>query len=108
MSSSSHYSPTPEEAAISRLLVAYREHQGLTAIVLAESIGVTLATYRRIELGQRPVSLIQLQQICAVLGIELDDLADGAKRLASEPTKKRRGAQASTCREDAACVKRRA
>ena len=106
MSSSSHYSPTPEEAAISRLLVAYREHQGLTAIVLAESIGVTLATYRRIEQGRRPVSLIQLQQICAVLGIELDDLADGAKRLASEPTAKRRR-QASTCRDDAACAKRR-
>ncbi|WP_428306921.1 helix-turn-helix domain-containing protein [Lacipirellula sp.] len=104
MSSASHYSPTPEETAISRLLRAYREHQGLTAAVLAESIGVTPATYRRIEQGERPVSLLQLQQICRVLSIELDDLADGAKRLTPERSPKLRSPRGSACHANAPCT----
>ena len=105
MSSSSHYSPTPEELAISRLLCAHREHQGLTAVALAESIGVTAATNRRIERGERPASLIQLQQICQILRIDLDDLADSAKRLMPEPSSKRSRAQISACHGDPPCVK---
>jgi transcriptional regulator with XRE-family HTH domain len=106
MNASSKNSPTPEEAAISRLLRAYREHRGLTAVALAESIGVTSATYRRIEQGQRSASLTQLQQICRVLSIELDDLADGAKRLATQSQGTRLGVQGRACRKDAACKKR--
>ncbi|BBO36056.1 helix-turn-helix transcriptional regulator [Lacipirellula parvula] len=106
MSSASHYSPTPEETAICRLLRAYREHEGLTAVALAEAIGVTPATYRRIEQGERPASLLQLQQICRVLSIELDDLADGAKRLTPERSSKIPSSKSFACRETAPCIQR--
>jgi transcriptional regulator with XRE-family HTH domain len=107
MSTSPNYYPTPEEAAICRLVRAYREHHGLSTETLAEAIGVTLPTYLRMEEGERPASLTQLHEICRVLSISLEDLADDAYRLASQRRLTNRSIRRSDCRlDERSCITR--
>ena len=53
------------------LFVEERRHAGITHKTLAERLGVDRSPVTRIETGERRVDLVELQQICEVLGIPL-------------------------------------
>ena len=53
------------------LFVEERRHAGITHKTLAERLGVDRSAVTRIETGERRVDIVELQQICEVLGIPL-------------------------------------
>jgi ribosome-binding protein aMBF1 (putative translation factor) len=65
-------------AIVDRLLAGespvrvWREHRGLTAVVLAEMIGVTPAHISKIETGKGEPSVALLRKLSTALNVELD------------------------------------
>ena len=55
------------------LFVEERKRTGITHKTLAERLGVDRSAVTRIETGERRVDIVELQQICEVMGISLVD-----------------------------------
>ena len=53
------------------LFVEERRRAGITHKALAEHLGIDRTAVTRIETGERRVDLVELQQICEMLGISL-------------------------------------
>ncbi len=57
------------------LLRELREKAGLTQVTLAEKLGQSQSFVSKIERGERRLDIIQLRQICHVLGVALPAFA---------------------------------
>jgi transcriptional regulator with XRE-family HTH domain len=66
-----------EQTKIETRLAQWRVKRGATQASLAGAVGLSLATYRRLERGQNPNPPLGYLVNCAIaLGCELDDLLD--------------------------------
>src|SRR3954454_23524609 len=66
-----------EQTDVRTQLAAWRVKRGVTQNALAEAVGVSRATYVRVEQGRNPNPPLRLLVNCALaLGCELDDLIE--------------------------------
>ena len=63
-----------EQARLQQLLREVREEAGLRQTELAEHLGKPQSFVSKYESGERRLDLIELHQICEVVGISLIDL----------------------------------
>jgi transcriptional regulator with XRE-family HTH domain len=64
---------TQEQAVLAELLRKAREEAGLTQVQLAELLDEPQPFVSRYESGDRRVDLLELREICTVLGTTLGD-----------------------------------
>ena len=62
---------TREYAAVLRLLSSQRRKAGVTQIDLASKLGLTQSQVSKIERGENRLDIVQLRDICRVLGVTL-------------------------------------
>lgn len=62
---------TREYGILTALLRDVRQKAGLTQVQIAEKLGETQSFVSKCERGERRLDLVQLQQFCRILGIEL-------------------------------------
>jgi transcriptional regulator with XRE-family HTH domain len=62
---------TPQQIHLQTLLRRLRRDAGLSQAELAERLGVHQTIVSKYELGERRLDLVELEQVCAALGIEL-------------------------------------
>lgn len=65
-------------ARIGAVLRAAREGLGYTQLQVASEIGVSEATYSRYEAGKQKISIPELRQVSAMLGMRAGSLVNGA------------------------------
>jgi len=63
---------TREYKILRTLLREQREAAGITQVELAERLGESQSFVSKVERGERRLDLVQLQQFCIAMGIELD------------------------------------
>ena len=62
---------SPHHRVFQELFIEERKRAGIIHKVLAERLGIDRTAVTRIETGERRVDIVELQQICEVLGIPL-------------------------------------
>jgi transcriptional regulator with XRE-family HTH domain len=67
---------TAEQDVLCGLLRSYRERAGLRQTDVAEQLDEPQSFVSKYETGERRLDLIELHQVCTVLGVSLRDLAD--------------------------------
>ena len=60
-----------EQKVLSALLRSYRERAGLRQADVAERLGLPQSFVSKYESGERRLDLIELRQVCGVLGLSL-------------------------------------
>ena len=66
------------------LFIEERKRAGVTHKALAERLGVDRSAVTRIETGERRVDLVELQQLCEVLGVLLIDFVKEYEKRSNE------------------------
>ncbi|EPF65941.1 helix-turn-helix domain-containing protein [Pseudomonas syringae] len=64
----------PEHAVLLTLLKKHRKASGLTQAQCSEALGRPQSFMSDVESGTRRLDIVQLRDLCAALGIELQDL----------------------------------
>jgi transcriptional regulator with XRE-family HTH domain len=62
-----------EQEKLQKLLREMREKTGLTQVEVAKKLKVPQSFVSKYESGERRLDLIELRQVCAVLGVRLTD-----------------------------------
>lgn len=62
-----------EQERLCALLRSYREQAGLRQVQIAEALDVPQSFVSKYESGERRLDLIELRQVCAVLGVSLGE-----------------------------------
>ncbi|HEY7063608.1 MAG TPA: helix-turn-helix transcriptional regulator [Chloroflexota bacterium] len=63
-----------QRALLGALLRDLRRKQGVRQSVLAEQLGVTQSLVSNYESGQRRIDVLELRELCAVLGVPLEEV----------------------------------
>ncbi|MFL6621147.1 MAG: helix-turn-helix domain-containing protein [Sulfurifustis sp.] len=71
----------PYTAVVGRVLQQHREMKGLKQTDLAETLRITQSAYSRIEKGQTPMTITQLGQVAACLGLTPGDVLQRVDQL---------------------------
>jgi transcriptional regulator with XRE-family HTH domain len=74
-----------EQAVLAGLLREMREEAGLSQVRVAELLDEPQPFVSRYESGERRLDLVELRQICRVLGIALGDLVRRFEGRVEEP-----------------------
>lgn len=75
----------PEHAALLTLLKKHRKAAGLTQVQCSKALGRPQSFMSDVESGTRRLDIVQLRDLCEVLGIGLQDLiAEFEKSLSAE------------------------
>jgi transcriptional regulator with XRE-family HTH domain len=69
-----------EQKVLSGLLRSYRERAGLRQADVAERLGLPQSFVSKYESGERRLDLIELQQVCQVLGVSLGEFVAAFER----------------------------
>lgn len=64
----------PEHAVLMSLLKKYRKAAGLTQVQCSKALGRPQSFMSDVESGTRRLDIVQLRDLCKVLGIGLQDL----------------------------------
>ena len=81
----------PEYAAVRALLRQYRLAAGMKQAYLSEALGKPQPYVRAIETGNRRVDLVEIRDICLILGVTLPDFVEALEEIISRPGRKSRG-----------------
>ena len=81
----------PEYAAVRTLLRQYRLGAGMKQADLSEALGKPQPYVSAIETGNRRVDLVEIRDICLILGVALPDFVEALERLIRSPGRKSRG-----------------
>jgi transcriptional regulator with XRE-family HTH domain len=65
---------SPSRRRLRELLVAVREEAGMNQGDLARALDVPQSLVSRFETGDRRIDLIELEEVCAAVGISLQEL----------------------------------
>lgn len=75
----------PENAVLLSLLKKYRKEAGLTQVECSKALGRPQSFMSDVESGTRRLDILQLRDLCSVLGIGLQDLiAEFEKSLSAD------------------------
>lgn len=75
----------PEHAALLSLLKKHRKEAGLTQVECSKALGRPQSFISDVESGTRRLDIVQLRDLCKVLGIGLQDLiAEYEKSLSAD------------------------
>lgn len=75
----------PEHAALLSLLKKYRKAAGLTQVECSKALGRPQSFMSDVESGTRRLDIVQLRDLCTVLGVGLQDLiAEFEKSLSAD------------------------
>lgn len=75
---------TPLTDAVAEEIRGARDAVGMTQQEVANAAGLGISTYVRMETGQRPPTIGQVERACVALGVRLSDLIAGAEARVSE------------------------
>ena len=65
-----------EQERLCALLRSYREQAGLRQVQVAEALDVPQSFVSKYESGERRLDLIELRQVCTVLGVSLGEFVE--------------------------------
>ncbi len=71
---------TPEQRRLQALLRQIRKEAGLTQVELARALGRYQSFVSNFESGERRLDILELRQVCAVLGLSLEEFARRLER----------------------------
>ena len=64
---------SPEQVALQNTLKQVRQEAGFRQMDLANALGVSQSYIAKLELGECKLDLVQLREICNILGTNLDE-----------------------------------
>lgn len=74
----------PEHAVLLSLLKKYRKSAGLTQVQCSKALGRPQSFMSDVEGGARRLDLVQLRDLCKILGIDLKSLIEEFEKLLSD------------------------
>jgi transcriptional regulator with XRE-family HTH domain len=79
-----------EYVAVRSLIREFRVGVGVKQSELSEALGKPQPYISAIETGHRRVDLVEIRDICTVLGIALPDFVDALEKMIRSPSRKAR------------------
>ncbi len=74
-----------DQRVLCQLLRSYREQAGLRQVDVAEKLGLPQSFVSKYESGERRLDLVELRQVCLVLGVPLVDFVGAFEAESAAP-----------------------